>query len=441
MSVLRRPLAKLGTFRLLVVLAFVGVCALLFGWMWTSGGGSIPGVTSTPSYQVSFEDPDVLNLVQMSEVQIAGVVAGRVQEIDPKAGGAHVVIGMNPDAAPLHEGVTVRVGIRSLEGPSYVEVQDGKGPVVPAGTALPASAVRPTVDVRALLSSLDGNTRAQLGSLIRGLGSSADGTSQSVSQLMSAFGTLGGQGYTAVDALAGQSRQLQQLAAQASTLLNALDTGRGQIADVVHDAQQVTAATSGQSAAIADTVRQFPGVLTSADAATKKLSQLSGSLSPVASGLHAAAPGLNQALVELPQTTSDLRGLLPALNGTLDESPATLGRVPAVGNDLDDLLPKAQFELRDIDPMLSYMSPFGRDIGAFFANFGAAFSYKDENGDNYLRLMPFFNEQSLKGYPVNTSKLLPIAPLMQTNPYPGAGSAANPQPFAGPAPHLERNGQ
>lgn len=429
-----------GTARLGVVLAFVALCAVLFGWMWAGGAGPIPGITSTPAYTVSFSDPDVLDLVTASEVQVAGVQIGQVEKIVPKAKAATIVVGVNPGSAPLHRGVSVRVGIRSLEGPSYVDIVDGHGPALPSGTVLPASAVQPTVDLRAVLASLPASTRSQLSSLIQSLGTSSSGTKQSISELTTALGAIGGQGYTAVDAIAAQSAQLQQLAGDTTSLLGALDTGDGQIADVVKDAQRITTATSGQSAAIAATVRDLPGVLSSTDTATGKLTQLTKSLSPITSNLRTAAPELNQALLQLPQTTTDLQSLVAPLNATLNEAPATLTQVPATGSDLDTLLPKTQFELRDLDPMLSYMSPFGRDIGAFFANFGAAFSYKDENGDNYLRLMPYFDEQSLKGYPVNTSKLLPMAPLMQANPYPAAGSEGSPQPFSGTAPHLTRKG-
>ena len=31
--------------RTLVVLGFAALCAVLFGWLWASGGGRIPGVT------------------------------------------------------------------------------------------------------------------------------------------------------------------------------------------------------------------------------------------------------------------------------------------------------------------------------------------------------------------------------------------------------------
>lgn len=422
--------------RTLVVLGFAALCAVLFGWLWASGGGRIPGITHAPKYTVAFRDSNVLNLAHFGDVQVAGVRVGRVQDLTADRNSARVVIGLDPVSAPLHRGATVRVGIRSLEGPSYVEVVDGNGPPIPAGSTLPDTAVKPSVDLRAVLASLDPKTRAKLGATLRSLGAGTRGTQQSVAQVMSALGVIGRQGYTAVDAIAAQSEDLRQLAAQTTALLDALDTGQGQIADAVRNAQRLTAATAGQRQAVEATVKNLPGVVGSARTAAGKLTTLSGSLAPVAANLNRAAPDLDHALLQLPATTADLRGLLPALDGTLGEAPATLNRVPTLGDDVTALVPKAQFELRDLNPMLAYLSPYGHDVAAFFTNFGAAFSSTDENGYNFMRLMPVFNEQSLKGYPIETSNL---GPLTKTNAYPAPGQSGNLAPLAGPPPHLERD--
>lgn len=432
---MRISITRKAVLRTSVVLGFVLLCAVLFGWLWTSSGGQIPGITKEPAYSVAFQDDDVLNLATFGDVQMAGVRIGRVERLDSAGNAAHVVIGLDDTVAPLHDGATVRIGIRSLEGPSYVEVVDGHGPQIRTGSTLPASAVRPTVDLRAVLSSLDPKTRDSLGASLRSLGAGTKDTQQSLSQTMSALGVIGRQGYTTVDAIAAQSNDLKELAGQTTSLLNALDTGQGEVAKVVQDAQRLTSATAGQSDALQATVRGLPGVLDSAQTATGGLTRLSGSLAPVAANLRQAAPDLNQALLQLPATTADLRGLLPALNGTLDEAPATLNRIPAVTGDVRSLIPTATFELRDINPMLAYLSPYGHDVAAFFTNFGAAFSAKDESGYNFMRLLPVFNEQSLKGYPIQTSNL---GPLTKTNPYPGPGQSMHPAPLTGPPPHVVR---
>lgn len=417
-----------------VVGAFAVVCAVLAGWLYVNSGGAIPFVTREPDYRIAFRDENILNLVRYSEVHIAGAPVGRVQDIAPDRGSQRVVVGLDPGAAPLHQGATVRVGMRSLAGPSYVDIVDGRGPEIPSGAQLADNAVAPTVDVHAVLESLDPRTREALGGMVRSLGTCTKGTANDVSTLMTALGSVGKHGYTAVDAIAAQSSDIQALAKNTNTLLDALDTGQGQIADVVRNARRLTAATSGQRPAVEATMRQLPGLLASTNTASGRLSELSGSLAPIAANLRTAAPALNQALVNLPGTTADLRGLLPALNGTLDAAPATLNRVPAVGGDVRGFIPKARFELRDLNPMLSYLAPYGPDLGAFLANFGAAFAATDEHGMNYLRLMLVANEQSLKAFPFPTAN---VGPLTKTNAYPGPGGSAHPQP-QGPAPHVER---
>jgi phospholipid/cholesterol/gamma-HCH transport system substrate-binding protein len=45
------------------------------------------------------------------------------------------------------------------------------------------------------------------------------------------------------------------------------------------------------------------------------------------------------------------------------------------------------------------------------------------------------NEQSVRGLPVDLNR---IAPLNKRNPYPAPGQSANPGPFTGPYPRVER---
>lgn len=422
--------------RLLTVFGFVAVFAGGFVYYWTNTGGRIPGITDAAHYQISFRSADVKNLQEVGDVSIAGVVVGHVDREENQGDHALVVLDLDTTATPLHQGATVRIGMKSVVGQSYVDVVDGSGAPIPGGTTLPDSAVKPAVDIDEVIGTFDPQTRAALSSSLRSLGAATDGTSQDTSRLMAGLGDLGRQGHTALEALAAQSQDLAALTAETTTLMDTLDTGRGQIADVVRDADQLTSATAGQRAAIENTMRGMPGLLTAARTATGKVGELSGSLAPVAADLNRAAPDLNQALLQLPPVTADLRGMLPSLSDVLNAAPDTLDRVPTFGADVRTLLPGAQAMLRDVNPMLTYLQPYGRDIGAMFANFGASMDVVDPNGVRPLRLSPVIDSGSVKGIP------LPLAldPLHWNNAYPHPGQAGNPAPFTGPYPHVGREG-
>lgn len=428
---MRIPHSFLPKIRLTVLVTFFIACAVFFGYLWVNSGGRIPGLTD--GYRVSMQVSDVDNLVEDSDVMIAGVKVGKVRELQPSGGRAHAVLELKPDAAPLHGGATVRVRNKTLVEETYLEIADGNGAALPDGVALPAESARPSVQLNDVMASLDPATREALGGTIRSLGTVTEGRREDVSRTLTGLGQLGRQGHDALDALAAQSEDLKRLVPQTTTLLRALDTRRGQIATLVSDANRLTQATAGGQQDIEASMRQLPGVLASADTASRDLTKLSGELQPVAKDLDAASPEVSRALQQLPATAHDLRGLLPALNGTLDAAPDTLQRVPVVSRDVKDVIPTTRVALSDLNPMLGYLKPYGRDLAAFFTNVSAQFAQRDANG-HYLRAFLIFNEQTARNNPLNTNKGL----LDKSNAYPGPGQSAEPGPFTGQYPRVEQ---
>lgn len=270
-----------------------------------------------------------------------------------------------------------------------------------------------------------------MGQLLRSTGAATADTQSDVSGLMAGLGNLGRGGNTALDAVAAQSEDLEQLGRETTAVLQALNTGDGQIASLVTNADQLTRATAGQQKAVGDTMRQLPPVLDSATTAAGDLRDLSGALAPVASKLKEASPFLSDAMDQLPDTSNDLRGMLPPLSGTLDKAPDTLRRISGFDDDVRDALDPAHQILRDVDPTLKYIQPYGHDIANWIANFNGGIGYTDEHGGNYIRVMPGLDEKSIQT-PV------PYGVLTYTNPYPKPLAGPNPGPFVGPYPRVER---
>lgn len=415
--------------------AFLTVCLVLAGVFFVQMGGRIPVIAEIGEYRVSFMSQDIDNLYNDADVTIAGVVVGKVTGRTPEEGRVRVELTLYPEYAPLHQGATVRVGVKSLVGASAVTVVDGQGPEIDEGTTLPDSVVGTPVQVHDVIDQLSPQTRGDLGSTIQSLGVGTRGQAPNIDQLMQGVGKLANGGVDALDAVAAQSDDLRALSGEATRLLDALDTRQGRIAQVVRDADTLTRATAGQRTALEDSVRQLPGTLASARTATGRLSELSGALAPVAANLNRAAPDLNSALVQLPETTADLRGLLPALDGALDRAPATLERVPTLGADVRGLVEPARTVLADANPMLDFAAPYGRDVGAMLESCGSTFENRSENGLHTVRLAPILNQQAVRNIPLPTATL---DPTNWNNPYPRPGDAGDVGPFGGAYPRLER---
>lgn len=390
--------------RLAGVLIVAVVSAVTFGLLWTGGGGSVPFLTPDP-YRVSLAVPDVNNLVDGSDVTMAGVPIGRVAAIESRGDKAIVRMEIEPEYAPLHDGASAQFREKTLVGETYIDFTDGDGADVPEDGVIPAAQVTPVVKLDDVLHSLDKPTRQALSSGLRALGTGTDGTAKSLSAALDGAGMFGKQGKTALAALAEQTTSLERLAANTTRVLDALDTRQGQIAHLVGDADRLTKATSGSSTDIQQAMRQMPGFLEAAGTASGSITELAPALRPVAANLKEAAPGLDKALRLMPATARDLRGLLPYLDDTLGKGPATLDRAPAVAGDLLALLPNADRALDSLNPMLKYIQPYGPDMVTYFTNFGQTIARGDANG-TMLRVMGIFNEQSLKNHPLRTNDVI-----------------------------------
>lgn len=418
------------------VLVFVGVFVAGLVFFLRNSGASVPVVDQAP-WHASFVVDDVKNLKVNSEVSIAGVVIGRVSELEPDGRRTEVSIDLDQGHGALRTGATARIGVKSVIGQSYVDVVDGSGEPMADGVVLADDDVVPAVDIDEVINTLDPRTRTALREVIRGLGIGTADQAQALDQLMTGLGDLGREGTTVVGAISAQSEDLEALVREAGRLMHALDEGQGQIVEVVTQARDIVAATSAEDAALRESVTKLPGLIGSADAATNELGQLATSLAPVAADLRAAAPGLDQALTQLPSISHELNKMVAPLDGALRAAPATLQRIPAFDRDVTALIPQLEVLLSDVNPMLAYLEPYGRDIGAMFGSFGASMDVAMENGVKPIRLAPVFNAGSLRGNPLP----LTIDPTTWINPYPRPGTAGQPQPGRGAYPRIERDGR
>jgi phospholipid/cholesterol/gamma-HCH transport system substrate-binding protein len=426
------PHSAIPLTRTAIVLAFIAMCAGLFGFLWINSGGNVPGL-SDRGYRVSLSFPTASNLVYDGDVTMAGVKVGSVRELDVLGDRALVTMQLDSNA-PLHQGASVQVRNKTLIEETYLEISDGSGPAIPNGGSLPESAAKEAVELNDILKGLDPPTRQSLGTLLRSLGAGTQDTRQGVSETIQGLGDIGRQGHDAVMALRDQSADLERLTQHSARMFAALDTRQGQIAQLVRDADRLTRATSNRNEDIKAVMRQLPGVLDAARSGSTALSRLSPALAPVAQDLRSASPDLNAALGDLPQTSADLRGLLPPLDGVFNKAPATLERTDDLRADAHDFFPAVNNALSDANPALAFLVPYSRDLAAFFTNIGQATNGGNADG-NWLRLMMVFNEQSVAGTPVSTD----VGPLRKNNPYPYPGQSYEPGPFNGTYPRIERD--
>lgn len=421
---------SLGLRQTVVVVTFTGVCLAIFGYLWVNSGGKVPFVGS--GYHVSVEIPRVGNLVYFSDVEIAGVKVGKVMNVTHEGNNAVVEFSIDNGVAPLHQGAVVQVGAKTLVEESYLNVSDGKGPAVPSGGMLPAGAGRSPVQLDDIYRTLGPATRQSLTGFLRSTGAATDGQQAAISAAAQGLGMLGGSGETALVALQNQSQAINQLAKNGAQVLAALDQRHIEMSSLIQNAATIMNVTSGQAGDVKSVISGLNDVMANASAGGAALQQIGSALDPVAKNLKAAAPDLNVVLNQLPSTTSNLRGLLPSLSGVLTQAGPTLTRLPTLGSDLTNITPSAEQMMTNVVPMLAYLSPYGPDMGAFFANFAATLSSHDSNGYMW-RFLPIVGASSLFGNPLDANGI-----LGSYDPLPKAGSLQNPKPFTGTYPRVTK---
>jgi phospholipid/cholesterol/gamma-HCH transport system substrate-binding protein len=426
---MRIPHNAVPKLRGISVAAFVALCAVIFSFLWQQAGGRIP-LVSRSGYQVTVPLADVDNLVFQSDVRIAGVEVGKIEKIEVDGRNTLVTLELDDSVVPIHDGAIVTVRNKTMIEETYLEIRDGKGKAYADGAALPESAGRGSVQLNDVLSSLDAGTRRDLSRAIRSSGASVEGTRGDVDAVLTGLGDIGGQA-PALDALGEQSEDLRELMRTSTRVLGALDVQQGRIADLVRDSQTLTAVASRHRRDVQGLMRALPPLLDSTRKAGTSLSTLAPPLGKVARNLRGSSTDLNAALVELPATSSDLRGMLPSVDRTLNRAPLTLRLLPPFQAAANPLLSTLEVNLADLNPMLAYLQPYGRDVVSYWSNFLGFVSSSDGNGP-IARVKPILTANSLNLGPS-------LSPLTMYNPYPSPGAHLSPSEFEGQYPHIEQD--
>jgi phospholipid/cholesterol/gamma-HCH transport system substrate-binding protein len=348
-----------GAIAAVVILA---VCYLVFG-------GSLPFGSSPFTLKAAFTVETQLHLG--SPVRIAGVNVGTVtavQRVGGNSSAAVATMAIQPNGLPIHADATAEIRPRLfLEGNFYVDLRPGTpgAPVVRSGGTLPASQTSGPVQLDRVLSSLRSNTRADLQTVLRGLGRSLDGrptAAQDATQDPSVRGLTAGQAlnlnlqYAAnafkassiVNAalLGTQPHDLSGVVTGSAHTFAALASVQRQLQDFVTSFDTTMAALAARQQDLSSTIALLPPTLRAADSALGPLQASFGPTQEFAKlltpSVKQTAPTITAGLPWLAQSEqllspSELGGLLSALTPAVQGTASTLNESKALLNGSDQL--------------------------------------------------------------------------------------------------------
>ena len=229
---------------------------------------------------------------QGQTVNIAGVKAGDISEVDLENGHAVVTMLVEEEYAPLiHEDATVlmrpRTGLQDMT--MELDVGSENSPKVPEGFTIPLSQTEPNVMPDQILASLDGDTRDYLQLLLQGGAEGLHGHSKSLSATLRRFEPLGKYLAEIGNALSVRRKNIAQVITSFRELSDELARTDVRLSEWVSSSNASIGDFADQEAALRETFREFPATLEATRRALASGEELSKVLGPTSEALIPAA--------------------------------------------------------------------------------------------------------------------------------------------------------
>ena len=389
--------ARYATIAALVVAA-VGIFTVIFGG---------------DKYNVYAHFQNASQLVKGNQVQVGGVPAGSVEEIELGPNDTAVVkLEINDDYAPLHEGTVATIRSVSVSGIAnrYVSLQapdeQRRGPEIPDGGTLPLSATVSEVDLDQLFNTLDRPTREGLKQVIRGFARAYDGTGKKTNATFKYLNPFLSTTRELVGELTRDTPAFERLLVDTASLSGALAERSPDISALVGNLNRTMAALGSENRALARSVGLFPGFMREANttfvntrATLDDLDPLVEASKPVARKLRPFASDLRAFARDAVPAIRDLDGIVRRRGRANDLTELVrlqrpLGKIAAGpvnrnGQRRAGALPAADEALRQSLSPLSFLRPYvaiegisgwmdtfshsgGYDANGAFARFGVS---------------------------------------------------------------------
>jgi phospholipid/cholesterol/gamma-HCH transport system substrate-binding protein len=291
-----------GAAAAVVILA---VCYLVFG-------GSVPFTGSAFVLKATFTVETNLHLD--SPVRIAGVDVGQVTSVKRISGSptdAVVSMAIQPNGLPIHADATLNIRPRLfLEGNYYVDLAPGtpSAPTLSSDATLPAANTSGPVQLDRVLDALNSNARANLQTLVQGLGASlnvAPTRAQDASQDPTQRGLTAGQSLNASLKYAANAFKASAIVDQAL-----LGTRPHDLSGVVSGSAHVFSALASEQSRLADLVTTFDATMGALAARQQDLSTTISLLPPL---LRSQAAALGPLQASFGPTRAFARELTPSV--------------------------------------------------------------------------------------------------------------------------------
>ncbi len=228
---------------------------------------------------------------QGQTVNIAGVKAGDISDVELDQGTAVVTMLVEQQYAPLlRSNATVLLRPRTGLQDMTLEVDPGKGgQPLEEGATIPLAQTKPNVQPDQILASLDGDTRAYLRLLIEGGAEGLGGRGKQLSAGLRRFEPLSRYLARIGDALVARRQNIARVVTSFRALGEELGKADTRLSDWVSSQNAAIGAFANQEASIRETLRELPSTLAVTRKALASGDELALELGPASEALIPAA--------------------------------------------------------------------------------------------------------------------------------------------------------
>ena len=360
-----------------------------------------PSLRLADPYALTAPVADTQGLAVRSDVLVRGVRVGRVAAIEVEDGIAAVRLEIDDLPLPVRRDATLRIGMKTLLGEAYVDLDPGRrGPVLPDGARLGRAAVRPSVEVDEALEALGEPARADLrGTLAEaGRGARSPRTAARVGETLAQLRLVTGGLRELGTALEAQAPDLAAAVEDSRAVVGEVAARQRALTTLVGDTQRTLDAVGARERDLRGGLRELPRLLHAARAALEEGDPLVREARPLLRDLRDASPSLAGAFTELPAVARDASGLLAAAP-RLERAAAPL--LAEAGPLVGDARPAARSlgpALANLVPVVRFLSPRRRAIAAWFSN-TADLGLNGDSKGSWARFFIFLEPGTASGRP------------------------------------------
>jgi phospholipid/cholesterol/gamma-HCH transport system substrate-binding protein len=378
--------------RVLIAVGFALSCFGLLLFLWIAFGGPVP--LQPTSYRITADFPEAATLAEESDVRVSGVTVGSVKELElpPEGNATRVTIEIEPEFAPISEGVRAMLRQKTLVGESYIELtpnpaledpevapvslgaqggatdaQASQAEPIPEGGHLDAAQVRDATQIDDIFNALDEQTRESFQRWQANAAIAIKGRGVDVNDALGNLGPFISDATDVVDVLHEQRRSLKGVVRDTGEVFAALTERDQELAGAITGSNATFGALADQERALADTFQVLPTFERELRATLVRLDRFRANAHPLVRNLIPVARDVSPTLRSVRRLSPPLKRLFRdvdvLITASLPGLPALRGTLEGLGPVLDRLDPF----LANLDPVVRYLSAYRSTLVDFLA--------------------------------------------------------------------------